>query len=128
MAVAEALLATLERQGVERDLAGAERINRMVETLGHQTDDGGRAWEDPATGRLYRDVAVYVVRPERRALGPLDFDGVLDRTREVLETTDDLVDQGHRDAYRLFLEPVLGAAPDLARPSEHETEERTLGL
>jgi predicted acylesterase/phospholipase RssA len=127
-AAAEGLVATLERQSFERELEQTHRLNRLVETMGHRTEDGSRAWEDPATGRLYRDVAVYVVRPERRALGPLDFDGVLDRTREVLETTDDLVDQGHRDAYRLFLEPVLGAAPDLARPSEHEPEERTLGL
>jgi hypothetical protein len=127
MAVAEALLATLERQGVERDLAGAERINRMVETLGHQTDDGGRAWEDPATGRLYRQAALYVVRPERRVLGPLDFDGTSDAAREVRETAADLLEQGYRDAYRLFLEPVLGASADTA-PSRAEAEEQPIGL
>ncbi len=127
LAVADALLATLERQGVERDLAGAERVNRMVETLGHQTDDGGRAWEDPATGRLYRQAALYVVRPERRVLGPLDLDGTRDAAREVRETAADLVEQGYRDAYRLFLEPVLGASAE-APPPRAEAEEQAIGL
>jgi hypothetical protein len=28
-----------------------------------------------------------------------------------VETTEDLGEQGYRDAYRLFVEPVVGAAP-----------------
>jgi hypothetical protein len=110
-AAAEALAATLERQAVENDVGAAQRINRMVETLGHSTNDGGRAWEDPATGRQYRDFALYVIRPERRELGTLEFDGAEHPGTEVKETAHDLLEQGYRDAYRLFIEPVLGGAP-----------------
>jgi hypothetical protein len=116
-ASADAALAALERQAVERDLHEAARINRMVETLGHRTEDGGRAWQDPASGRVYRDFALYVVRPDRRRLGPLDLDGARHPATEVLETADDLLEQGRRDAYRLFVEPVVGAAPDADRPA-----------
>ena len=111
-ALADGVLATLERQAVEGDLSSAERINRMIETLGHRTDDGGRAWQDPATGTLYRSITLYVIRPDRRVLGPLDLDGAEDPATEVRATTGDLLELGYRDAYRLFVEPVVGAVPD----------------
>lgn len=114
-ALLDGLLATLERQAVEVDAATAERINRLVETLGHRTEDGGRAWQDPATGRQFRSFALYLIRPERRALGPLELDGGQDPGTEVVETPEDLLEQGYRDAYRLFVEPVVGAAPEPAR-------------
>jgi hypothetical protein len=122
-AAADALLATLERQGLEAEVSESERMNRLVETLGHRTDDGGRAWQDPATGRIFRDVSLYVIRPERRSLGPLELDGAQDPATEVLETTDDLGELGYRDAYRLFVEPVVGAAPEPRRRQIVEDEE-----
>jgi hypothetical protein len=119
-ALADGVLATLERQGVEADLRSAERINRMVETLGHRTEDGGRGWQDPVTGRVYRSVTLYVIRPDRRVLAPLDLDGAEDPATEVRATPADLLELGYRDAYRLFVEPVVGAVPEAppAAPAE----------
>jgi hypothetical protein len=112
LALADSVLATLERQAVEGDLESAELMNRIIETLGHRTDDGGRGWQDPATGRVYRSVALYVIRPDRRVLGPLDLDGSEDPSTEVRATAADLLELGYRDAYRLFVEPVVGAVPE----------------
>jgi patatin-like phospholipase len=120
----DATVSVLERRAVERDLDEAERINRMVATLGHRTDDGGRAWQDPATGRLYRELALYAIRPERRMLGPLELGGARDPATEVLETTADLLEQGYRDAHRRFVEPVVGAAP---LPVREDAREREMG-
>jgi len=111
-ALADGVLATLERQAVEADLEWVERINRIVDTLGHRTEDGGRGWQDPATGRVYRSVVLYVIRPERRMLAPLDLDGSEDPATEVRATTDDLLELGYRDAFRLFVEPVVGGVPE----------------
>ncbi|PYQ23609.1 MAG: hypothetical protein DMF81_08335 [Acidobacteria bacterium] len=122
-AAADGVLAALERQAVEGDVRGAERTNRMVETLGHRTEDGGKAWQDPATGRVYRDVPVYVIRPDRRAFGPLELDGAQDPATEVLETPEDLLEAGYRDAYRMFVEPVVGASPEPRRREALEPEE-----
>jgi hypothetical protein len=122
-AVADALLSTLERQAVETDVRSAERINRMVET-GHRGEGGVRSWQDPATGRHYRDVALYVVRPERRPFGPLELEGAQDPATEARATAADLVDLGYRDAYRMFVEPVVGAAPEPRRREEAAREER----
>jgi predicted acylesterase/phospholipase RssA len=116
-ALVDSALATLERQALDRELNVAETINRLVSTLGHETGSG-RAWEDPATGRLYREVGIWVVRPERRILGPLELDGGRDPATEVEQGVGDLVEQGYRDAYRQFVEPVVGAAPDPEPPEE----------
>ena len=126
LALADGLLATLERQAVDSDIRSAERINRMVETLGHRVDDG-HGWQDPATGRLYRDLSLYVIRPDRRVLGPLEWDGGEDPATEVLEMQEDLAEQGYRDAYRLFVEPVVGASPD-PQPRAPQPERQTVEL
>jgi hypothetical protein len=58
-----------------------------------------------------------VIRPRARALGPLELDGAFDPATEVHQTLDDLIEQGYRDACRQFVEPVVGAAPEQARPA-----------
>jgi hypothetical protein len=122
LALLDGLLATLERRGVERDAEEAERINRMVDTLGHRTEDGGRAWEDPASGRLYRDFALYLIRPASRSLAPLELDGARDPSTDVVETPADLMEQGYRDTYRQFVEPIVGAEPPSAETVEREED------
>jgi hypothetical protein len=124
---ADGAIALLERQAVETDVSAAERINRMVQTLGHDTPTG-RAWQDPASGRLFREFSLYVVRPSRRGLLPLEWDGALDPTSEVLETPADLMERGYKDAYRLFVEPVVGAAPEPRRAAAAPAEPQSVGL
>jgi hypothetical protein len=87
------------------------RASRMIGTLGARGDGGRRFWEDPATGHLHGEVDLWVVRPDRRTLGPTELDGTRDPATEVLQTTDDLLELGFRDAYRQFVEPVVGQAP-----------------
>ncbi len=121
-ALADAVLSALERQSVEQDVGAALRMNRMVETLGHRTESG-RGWQDPETGQIHQDFGLYVIRPQRRTLGPFELDGARDPATEVVESPSDLLDLGHRDAYRLFIEPVVGAAPEPRRPEPIESEE-----
>jgi hypothetical protein len=110
LACLDASLRTLEAQAA-REIDAALRQNRIVATLGHRTADGGAAWEDPATGEVYGEIGLWVIRPARRSLGPMELDGVRDPATEVLQTTDDLLDRGFRDAYRQFVEPVVGQSP-----------------
>jgi hypothetical protein len=98
---------------LERRAAGevddAWRVNRMLGALAPRSGRG--SWEDPATGRAYAEIDLWVIRPERRALGPMELDGASDPSTEVLQTTDDLLELGFRDAYRQFVEPVVGQSP-----------------
>jgi len=106
----DAAVRTLERQAAD-EIEDTERLNRIVGTLGHRTGGGRGAWEDPASGRVYREIDLWVIRPPRRTLGPMELDGARDPATEVIETPDDLLERGFRDAYRQFVEPVVGQSP-----------------
>jgi hypothetical protein len=113
-ALADAMLAGLERQAFERDRAETERLNRIVATLGHRAGQG-RGWQDPASGREFREIGLYLVRPEHRSLGPLELDGSVDPATEVEQSVEELIERGYRDTYRQFLEPVVGAPAEPRR-------------
>jgi hypothetical protein len=127
LARVDATLRALEQQAAA-EIEATERTNRMVSTLGHRTSTGRGAWEDPATGRVYREVDLWVIRPRRRTLGPTELDGASEPATEVLQTTDDLVERGFRDAYRQFIEPVVGHAPLPEREEGKYRDSQAVGL
>ena len=107
-AMAAAFLALQERNTIESDLGQTERLNRIVETVGHQKSTGEREWQDPLNGRRFRSVTLHIVRPRRSLLRPLDLDGAIDPSNEVETSLLDWLDEGHRDAHRCFLDAALG--------------------
>jgi len=107
-ALASAFLALQERTSIESDLKQTERLNRIVDTVGHQKSTGEREWQDPLTGRKFRSVTVHVIRPRKARLRPLDLDGAVDPSSEVETSLLDWLDEGHRDAHRCYLDSALG--------------------
>ena len=89
-----------------KDIEAVDRLNRIVSTLGHRGSDGRGAWEDPASGRIYREVDLWVVRPERRSLGPMEFDGVRD------PATDPLVGWTMEEVEKKFYVRIVGMRSD----------------
>ena len=65
-----------------------------------------------------RFAGLFVIRPTHNPLGPLDFGGVYDERSDRRHTLAELVDRGYEDAYRQFIEPVVGASGERieARP------------
>ena len=61
-----------------------------------------------------RFAAVFVIRPAHLPLMPLDFGGVYDERSDRTQTVGELADRGYEDAYRQFIEPVVGAGADAA--------------
>ena len=59
------------------------------------------------TGRF---AGLFVIRPAHNPLGPLDFGGVYDERSDRTHTLGELLDRGYEDAYRQFIEPVVGAS------------------
>ena len=59
-----------------------------------------------------RFAGLFVIRPVHNPLGPLDFTGVYDERSDRRHTLAELVDRGYEDAYRQFIEPVVGASGD----------------
>ena len=56
-----------------------------------------------------RFAGLFVIRPAHNPLGPLDFAGVYDERSDRRQPLGELVDRGYEDAYRQFIEPVVGA-------------------
>lgn len=56
-----------------------------------------------------RFAGLFVIRPSHNPLGPLDFRGVYDERSDRIHPLAELVDRGYEDAYRQFIEPVVGA-------------------
>jgi hypothetical protein len=59
------------------------------------------------TGRF---AGLFVIRPAHNPLAPLDFGGVYDERSDRTHTLGELLDRGYEDAYRQFIEPVVGAS------------------
>ncbi len=57
-----------------------------------------------------RFAGLFVIRPAHNPIGPLDFGGVYDERSDRGHTVGELVDRGYEDAYRQFIEPVVGAS------------------
>lgn len=52
---------------------------------------------------------LFVIRPAHNPLGPLDFGGMYDERSDRIQSMSELLDRGYEDAYRQFIEPVVGA-------------------
>jgi hypothetical protein len=52
---------------------------------------------------------LFVIRPPHNPLGPLDFAGVYDERSDRTQSIAELLDRGYEDAYRQFIEPIVGA-------------------
>ena len=59
--------------------------------------------------------SVFVIRPLHNPLGPIDFAGVYDERSDREYQMSELVDRGYEDAYRQFLEPIVGANVETAQ-------------
>ena len=55
---------------------------------------------------------LYLIRPTHNPIRPLDLIGAYDERSDRVQTVDELMERGYEDAYRQFIEPVLGASGD----------------
>jgi hypothetical protein len=61
--------------------------------------------------------SVYMIAPTHNQIGPFDFEGAYDLASDRRETLTELMQHAYEDAYRQFIEPVVGASGEqLAQP------------
>jgi hypothetical protein len=84
----------------------ADLRGRAGEQLGAFESAGLRDVLEHFDGRF---AGLFVVRPFHNPLGPLDFSGVYDERSDRVIPLSELIDRGYEDAYRHFIEPVVGA-------------------
>jgi hypothetical protein len=123
---------SLQRLIEEVAAAGAEQVILVSaspppahahELSGSRGDLRGRAAEqlDAFESATLRDAleqftgrfaGLFVIRPAHNPLGALDFEGVYDERSDRTHSLGELLDRGYEDAYRQFIEPVVGASGD----------------
>ena len=62
-----------------------------------------------ATGGVRR---IFTIRPAHNPIGPFDFSGGYDDRSDRRQPLTELMSRGYEDAYRQFIEPVVGASGD----------------
>ena len=55
---------------------------------------------------------MFVIQPPHNPVGPFDFDGGFDDRSQRRQPLGELMSRGYEDAYRQFIEPVVGASGD----------------
>jgi hypothetical protein len=86
-------------------------------------DDRGRLGEylaavetaairDAVASRRGRFRGVFQIRSMHNPIGPFDFSGAYDPRSDRIQTLSELADRGYEDAYRQFIDPVVGASGD----------------
>jgi hypothetical protein len=60
--------------------------------------------------------ALFVIRPSHNPVAPLDTDGAFDERSDRVQVVGELVDRGYEDAYRQFIDPVVGASGEQMAP------------
>jgi hypothetical protein len=67
---------------------------------------------DAVRGAAARVGRIYVVQPAHNPVGPFDFSGTYDDRSHRRQPLAELMSRGYEDAYRQFIEPVVGASGD----------------
>jgi hypothetical protein len=53
---------------------------------------------------------LFLIQPVHNPIGPLDFDGTYDERSDRYQSLSELMDRGYEDAYRQFVEPIVGGS------------------
>ena len=56
----------------------------------------------------HRFHGTYVIRPAHNPVRPLDLAGTFDERSDRAHSLEEAIERGYEDAYRQFIEPVLG--------------------
>jgi hypothetical protein len=54
--------------------------------------------------------SVYLIHPSHSAIGPFDLGGAYDEASDRQQSLSELMERAYEDAYRQFIEPVIGAS------------------
>ena len=80
-----------------------------------QSSEGAAVHDATRAGA--RSLQVFAIRPSHNPIGPFDFGGGFDDRSDRPQPLEELMARGYEDAYRQFVEPVVGASGELLKVS-----------
>jgi predicted acylesterase/phospholipase RssA len=95
------------------DRSAPHRLGKTIGTLEGRLAEYLAAGETASIRDATRTYAkrfkgLFVIQPAHNPVGPFDFGGAYDEHSDRFHTIGELVDRGYEDAYRQFIEPVVG--------------------
>jgi hypothetical protein len=99
----------------DSDRSGPHRLSKPSGSLRSRVAEQLAAAEttavrDAVASHKKRFKGLFLIQPLHNPLGPLDFEGTYDERSDRYQSLGELIDRGYEDAYRQFIEPVLGGA------------------
>jgi hypothetical protein len=88
----------------------APRIDAMGRLSEHAASWEAAALRDALHHLTHRFRGVYAIRPSHNPVRPFDLAGVYDERSDRRQSLDELMERGYEDAYRAFIDPVVGAS------------------
>lgn len=117
------LLEELAAAGVEQvivvcpdsDRSGPHRLSRPSGSLRSRVAEHLAAAEttvvrDAVASHKKRFKGLFLIQPIHNPIGPLDFEGTYDERSDRHQNLGELIDRGYEDAYRQFVEPIVGGS------------------
>jgi hypothetical protein len=95
----------------DRRLDGRGRIGTWL------ASEGAASVRDAARAAAPGVRCLLTVCPDYNPLGPLDMIGTYDERSDRVQLLEEALAQGYADAYRQFIEPVVGAADPASYPT-----------
>ena len=86
---------------------GGSLESRMAE---HFAAAETSAMRDAVVSHKKRFKGVFLIQPAHNPIGPFDFSGAYDERSDRYLTLGELMDRGYEDAYKQFVEPVVGGS------------------
>ena len=80
------------------------------------------AVRDAISAKGHQFQALFEIRPGHNPLGPLDFRGCYDERSDRHQSLSELVNRGYEDAYRRFVDPVVGAGGERIEQSQSDSD------
>jgi hypothetical protein len=71
--------------------------------------------------------AVYIIQPAHNAIAPFDLSGAYDEASDRRQDLSELMERAYEDAYRQFIEPVIGASGEQLAHAVVGVRESTAG-
>ena len=120
------LLEELSAVGVEQvilvcadaDRSGPHRLTKPTGSLRSRVAEHLAAAEtaairDAAASYKKQFKGLFLIQSLHNPVGPLDFEGTYDERSDRIQSLSELMDRGYEDAYRQFVEPIVGGPLDL---------------
>lgn len=103
--------------------AGPHRLRPSGLELRHRVGEfvcasEAAALRDALDSRRERFDAAYLICPAHNPVGPFDFHGAYDEASDRQQTIGELMERAYEDAYRQFIEPVVGASGENLESSQ----------